>query len=160
MDAEPYLKSADNIVKGILKAYEMYEPDGLPIVFDVQMEAEALGCKLEWAKDNPPAVDTHVLETRDISELKLPTENDGRYPIVLEAARRIVAEIGGKVALYALICGPFTLAVHLRGTGLFSDIIKRHTKVDEIMSFCVQVCKDLAGMYAKTGGASSPWSIP
>ncbi|SDF58244.1 uroporphyrinogen decarboxylase family protein [Sporomusa acidovorans] len=151
VDAETYLKSADNIVKGIMKAYEMYQPDGLPIVFDVQMEAEALGCVLKWAKDNPPAVDVHVLEHKELSELKLPTERDGRYPIALEAARRLVAELGDKVALYALICGPFTLALHLKGTALFSDMIKRHEKVDELLAFCLQVCKDLSGMYAATG---------
>ncbi|MEN6566115.1 MAG: uroporphyrinogen decarboxylase family protein, partial [Veillonellales bacterium] len=80
IDAEEYLKSADNIVKGITKAYEMYKPDGLPVVFDVQMEAEAIGCELKWAKNNPPAVSKHVLETKELSELKLPTEKDGRYP--------------------------------------------------------------------------------
>jgi MtaA/CmuA family methyltransferase len=151
LDAESYLKSADNIVAGILKAYELYEPDGLPIVFDVQMEAEALGCKLKWAKDNPPAVDTHVLESKAIAEMKLPGKNDGRYPVALEAARRIVSAIGDKVALYALICGPFTLALHLKGTDLFSDMIKRHEKVHEVMGFCTEVCKNLAGMYAETG---------
>ncbi len=151
VDAETYLKDADNIVKGILKAYELYQPDGLPIVFDVQMEAEALGCTLKWSKDNPPAVDVHVLEHKELSELKLPTEKDGRYPIALEAARRLVAELGDKVALYALICGPFTLALHLKGTALFSDMIKRHEKVDEVMNFCTQVCKDLSKMYAATG---------
>ncbi|CQR72786.1 methylcobalamin:coenzyme M methyltransferase [Sporomusa ovata DSM 2662] len=151
VDAETYLKDVDNIVKGIMKAYELYQPDGLPIVFDVQMEAEALGCKLKWSKDNPPAVDVHVLEHKELSELTLPTEQDGRYPIALEASRRLVAELGDKVALYALICGPFTLALHLKGTDLFSDMIKRHEKVDEVMQFCTTVCKDLSRMYAATG---------
>jgi len=151
VDAQAYLLSADNIVKGILKAYEQYQPDGLSIVFDVQMEAEALGCTLKWSKNNPPAVATHILESKTVAELKLPTEQDGRYPIALEAARRIVAELGDKVALYALICGPFTLALHLKGTDLFSDMMKRHEKVDEVMAFCNQVCMDFSKMYAQTG---------
>lgn len=151
VDAETYLKSTDHIVEGIKKAYELYQPDGLPIVFDVQMEAEALGCTLKWSKDNPPAVDKHILEEKELSELTLPKETDGRYPIALEAARRLVAELGDKVALYALICGPFTLALHLKGTGLFSDMIKHKEKADELMAFCNEVCKDLARMYATTG---------
>jgi len=151
VDAEAYLLSADHIVNGILKAYELYEPDGLPIVFDVQMEAEALGCTLKWSKNNPPAVATHILESKTVAELQLPTEKDGRYPIALEAARRIVAALGDKVALYGLICGPFTLALHLKGTKLFSEMMKQHDKVDEVMAFCNQVCMDLSRMYAQTG---------
>lgn len=151
IDAEEYLKSADNIVKGITKAYEMYKPDGLPVVFDVQMEAEAIGCELKWAKNNPPAVSKHVLETKELSELKLPTEKDGRYPIALEAARKLVAALGDKIALYALICGPFTLALHLRGIKIFSEMMRKPEKVDELLTFCTQVGKDLAGMYAQTG---------
>ncbi|MDR7868315.1 MAG: uroporphyrinogen decarboxylase family protein [Sporomusaceae bacterium] len=151
VDAETYLKDADNIVRGILKAYELYQPDGLPVAFDIQMEAEALGCKVTWAKNNPPAVATHILEEKDLSELKLPTEKDGRYPIVLEAARKLVAAIGDKVALYALICGPFTLALHLRGTEFLTDMIEEPEKAADIIAFGTKVAKDLAGMYAKTG---------
>lgn len=151
VDAQAYLNSVDHIVNGIVKAYELYEPDGLPVIFDVQMEAEALGCTLKWAKNNPPAVATHILETKGIADLTLPTANDGRYPIALEASRRIVAALGDKVAIYGLICGPFTLALHLKGTDLFADMMKRHEKVDEVMAFCNQVCMDLSKMYVETG---------
>ncbi len=151
VDAETYLKDADHIVNGIMKAYEMYQPDGLPVVFDVQMEAEALGCTLKWSKTNPPAVDVHVLENKEISELKLPTEKDGRYPIALEAARQLVAKLGDKIAIYALICGPFTLALHLRGIKIFSEMMKKQDKVDELLALCTQVGKDLARMYAEAG---------
>lgn len=153
IDAETYLKDADNIVKGILKAYELYQPDGLPVLFDIQMEAEALGCQLKWAKRNPPAVATHVLDYKSLSELSLPTEKSDRYPIALEAARKLVAALGDKVAIYALICGHFTLALHLRGTDIFTDMIENPEKAAEIMSFCTEVGKDLARMYAETGVA-------
>lgn len=151
IDADVYLQSADNIVAGLLKAKELYQPDGLPIVFDVQMEAEALGCTLKWSKDNPPAVDKHVLDEKSLADLVLPTKEDGRYPIALEAARRMVQEVGDEIALYALICGPFTLALHLKGTPLFSDMIKRKEAADQVMEFCTKVCEDLAAMYAETG---------
>ena len=59
VSADDYLNSADLIVKGLKKAYELYQPDGLPIVFDLQMEAEVLGCQLRWAKQGPPSVVTH-----------------------------------------------------------------------------------------------------
>lgn len=151
LNAEEYLKSVDNIVAGVLKANEVYKPDGLPIAFDLQIEPEALGCDIKWAANNPPSVTSHVLEEKSVEDLKLPTENDGRYPIVLEAARRIAAEIGDETALYALICGPFTLASHLMGTNLFMDMIMDPDKVKKVMDYSTQVAKDFSKMYSTTG---------
>jgi len=37
--ADEYLRSADLIAQGLLRADELYAPDGLPITFDLQMEA-------------------------------------------------------------------------------------------------------------------------
>jgi len=47
MDAETYLKSPQNIVKGVKLAAEKYMADGVCAVFDLQIEAEALGCGLK-----------------------------------------------------------------------------------------------------------------
>lgn len=151
VDAETYLKDPDKIVAGIMKAYELYKPDGLPVVFDIQIEAEALGCELQWAKNNPPAVKTHILDNKNVSELKIPSKDDGRYPIVLEAARQLVDKIGDEVALYSLICGPFTLALHLRGTQFFTEMIEEPDMAHEILQFCTEVGKELSRLYGETG---------
>lgn len=68
-DAESYLKSGDLMAKGTLKAIEQYQPDGIPIAFDLQIEAEALGCQLQWAKENPPAVVGHVLADKSLARV-------------------------------------------------------------------------------------------
>ncbi|MBP1764773.1 MAG: hypothetical protein H6Q65_1831 [Firmicutes bacterium] len=149
--ADEYLQSADHIFNGIMKAYELYQPDGLPVVFDIQMEAEALGCEVKWAKKNPPAVKTHILDSKKLSELQLPAETDGRYPIALDAARKIVAAIGEKVAVYGLICGPFTLALHLKGTDIFTEMIEEPEEIEKLIEFCTLVGKDLSRMYAEAG---------
>src|SRR5512135_1428881 len=88
MSPEDYLKSEDAVVAGVTKAAELYKPDGLPVGFDLQIEAEAMGCELRWSPDNPPAVVKHSLEDRDFSEFKMPTLNDGRMPVFLNAAKR------------------------------------------------------------------------
>jgi len=62
VDAEAFLKSADHIVSGLEAAKKRYQPDGLPVVFDLQLEAEVLGCTLAWAKETPPSVATHPLD--------------------------------------------------------------------------------------------------
>ncbi len=151
MDAETYLKNADNIVAGIEKAYELYKPDGLPIVFDIQVEAEAIGCQLQWSKNNPPAVRTHILDQVPLEDLKIPSKDDGRYPIVLEAAEKLVKSIGDEVALYSLICGPFTLALHLRGTEFFTEMIEEPDKAKELLRYCTEVGKELSRLYGTTG---------
>ena len=149
---EEYFNNADLIVKGVTKAYEEYQPDGLPALFDLQVEAEALGCKLVYAKDNPPAVATHILEEGvTLDDLQLPTEKSGRFPIVLDATRRIVKKLGDKIAIYGLITGPFTLALHLRGTDIFYEMLDEPEKVEELMEFCKNVCINTAKMYIDAG---------
>ena len=44
--AAEFLRSADLLVEGLKKAHELYRPDGLPVTFDLQLEAEILG---SWA---------------------------------------------------------------------------------------------------------------
>jgi MtaA/CmuA family methyltransferase len=152
VDCETYFKNTELLVQGVVKAFELYQPDGLPALFDLQVEAEAMGCKLTYAKDNPPAVSSHVLEDGvKLSELKVPTEQDGRFPLVLEATRRIVKELGDKIAIYGLITGPFTLALHLKGTDIFYDMIDEPEEVEELMEFCKEVCINTAKMYMEAG---------
>lgn len=139
VDAEQYLKSPENMISGLTKAIELYKPDGIPVSFDLQLEAEILGCKLKWAKENPPAVLSHPLaEGIPLSSLKLPKPTDGRIPIVLETTRSLRAK-NPEIALYGLITGPFTLALHLLGTEIFMKLFEDQEYVMEVMDFCTQV---------------------
>ncbi len=152
VDCEDYFKNADRIVQGVTKAYELYQPDGLPALFDLQLEAEAMGCRLVYAKDNPPAVRSHILEEgRNLLDLRIPTEKDGRFPIALEATRRIVEALGDKIAVYGLVTGPFTLALHLRGTEIFYEMLDEPAAVEELMELCRKVCENTARMYIEAG---------
>ncbi|WP_073346472.1 uroporphyrinogen decarboxylase family protein [Caldanaerobius fijiensis] len=152
VNAEEYFKSSENIVKGVKKAYEMYNPDGLPALFDLQVEAEAIGCQLKYAETNPPSVATHPLEEgKAIKDLKIPGEKDGRFPIVLEAMRRICEDLGKEIAIYGLVTGPFTLALHLMGTDIFYQMVDEPEKVHELMGFCRDVCINTSRMYMDAG---------
>jgi uroporphyrinogen decarboxylase len=139
IDAESYLKSSKNIVEGLSKAIELYQPDGIPVVFDLQIEAEILGCKLVWSKENPPAVVSHPLANgTQLNSLLVPEKTDGRIPLVLEATvalREKFPELG----LYGLITGPFTLALHLLGTDIFMKLFEDVDYVHELMDFCTRV---------------------
>ncbi|HCR90931.1 MAG TPA: uroporphyrinogen decarboxylase, partial [Prolixibacteraceae bacterium] len=139
VDAEQYLKSTENMVSGLTKAIELYKPDGIPVCFDLQLEAEILGCRLNWAKENPPAVVSHPLaEGIALRSLKIPTTSDGRIPLVLETTKRLRSE-HPDIALYGLITGPFTLALHLMGTEIFMKLFEDPEHVAEVMDFCTRV---------------------
>jgi uroporphyrinogen decarboxylase len=151
VDAEQYLKSAENMVAGLNKAIELYKPDGIPVSFDLQLEAEILGCKLNWAKENPPAVVSHPLSDGiQLSSLKLPTPKDGRIPIVLETTRTLRAQ-HPEIALYGLITGPFTLALHLLGTEIFMKLFEDPEYVMEVMDFCTKVAIGYSEMLLDAG---------
>ena len=149
--ATEYLKSADNIVSGITKAIELYQPDGIPVIFDLQLEAEALGCDITWADNNPPAVTGHILTNgTKLSELKIPDKNSGRVPIAIEATKKL-RELHPDIALYGLITGPFTLTLHLLGTDIFMKMLEAPDEVIKIISFAGKVAKSMAHYYIEAG---------
>src|SRR5665648_1088987 len=131
----------------------LYSPDGMPIIFDLQVEAEILGCDLLWARDNPPSVKTHPFEGEKtiLCSCQIPTEESGRLPMILDAMRRTKEAVGDDIALYGLICGPFTLASHLRGSNIFMDMVKDPDYVKELVEFCGEVACKMADMYIKAG---------
>lgn len=149
--AGEYLQSAELMFKGVNKAIELYQPDGIPVAFDLQIEAEAMGCRLHWADDNPPSVISHPLsEGMPLSELKVPGANDGRIPVVLETAR-LLREQHTDLALYGLITGPFTLALHLLGTDIFMKMFEDPDYVHQLMNFTSDVAAKMAEHYIKAG---------
>lgn len=150
--ATEYLQSADLLVDGLKKAKELYRPDGLPVMFDLQVEAEILGCRLHWADEVPPAVVSHPMaEGKTIADLPELDETKGRFPIVVQALETLKKEIGDDTALYGLICGPFTLALHLLGNEIFLDMYDEEDKVLEVINYCAEVCIQSADIYLKHG---------
>lgn len=152
LSCEDYFKTKEHMVEGVLKANELYNPDGLPALFDLQVEAEAMGCELKYADDNPPCVATHPLESGiDLTAIEVPGENDGRFPVVLDATREIYDKLGKDIAIYGLITGPFTLALHLRGTNIFFDMMMSPDKAHQLFKFCEEVCINTSRMYIEAG---------
>jgi uroporphyrinogen decarboxylase len=150
-DAGSYLKSSEEIIKGVSQAIEEYQPDGVPVVFDLQMEAEILGCDLQWAPHNPPAVISHPLALgKTLSDLSLPKITDGRIPVAVEAAKALRKKFPD-IALYGLITGPFTLALHLMGTDIFMKLFEAPEEVNEVMEFCTQVGLKMSEYWIEAG---------
>ena len=60
-NATEVLTDEDKLVESLMAVNRQYDPDGQPVVFDLQIEAEILGCELAWAEKAPPSVVTHPL---------------------------------------------------------------------------------------------------
>lgn len=149
--ADAYLRDAKHIVAGIGAAVKRYRPDGIPSVFDLQIEAELLGCQLRWSKDTPPAVVSHPLtDGVKLGDLKIPAANTGRLAVAMDATRQLRAN-HPDLALYGLITGPFTLALHLMGTDIFMKMFDAPQEVNDTLAFCGKVCKAMAGYYVDAG---------
>ena len=151
--ATEMLTETDKMLQSILEAAKIYSPDGMPIIFDLQLEAEILGCELVWIDEGPPSVKTHPLtETTDIPcDCTLPKKTDGRIPIVLDVMGRVKKAVGDDIALYGLICGPFTLASHLRGNDIFMDMYDDEDYVRDLMTYAKKAVFNMIDYYIEAG---------
>ena len=151
VSAREFLRDDEKIVAGVQKAIDLYQPDGVPVVFDLQVEAEALGCEIAWSDDNPPMVSGHPLQSDvKLEDLGIPSLSDGRIGVCLSATRRLRAA-NPDVALYGLITGPFTLALHLLGTNIFLEMTDDPTGVGRLMEYASRVAKTMAEAYIDAG---------
>ena len=151
VNAKEYLQSSEDIVRGISEAIKLYDPDGIPVMFDLQIEAEILGCGLQWSEDNPPSVVSHpLMEGITLEQLPEYNEKKGRLPVVLEATRQLRKNYPD-IALYGLITGPFTLALHLLGTEIFTRMMMEPDSIREILEYTKQIAQKTAKYYMDAG---------
>lgn len=155
--ATEFLQNEDKMVQCLLEVHRMFKPDGECCIFDLQVEAEILGCDLAWADNGPPSVASHPLACDEDDEpivpcvCTIPGPSDGRIPLICGAMRRVKEAIGDTTGLYGLITGPFTLASHLRGSDLFMDMFDREEYVHSLLDYCTQVACKMAEYYVDAG---------
>lgn len=154
-DAPTLLTDARVLVEAVSASAERYHADGVCAAFDLQAEAEALGCTLHWPKNNPPAVTGHVLaegaQRKTLADLPEFTKTSGRLPIFFKATEELVKKIGDTTAVFALLCGPFTLALHLRGSTFIMDMIKKPDEAHSVLKFCAEISRKMGEWYMETG---------
>lgn len=149
--ATELLTNENKLLQCLIEVNRIYQPDGQPVIFDLQIEAEILGCGLKWADKAPPSVTTHPLHEKPIIPTKIPQKTEGRLPLVLNTMRKLKVAIGDKTALFGLICGPLTLASHLRGTDLFTDLIRKPDYANQLLNYTTQIAIKMAEYYIEAG---------
>lgn len=118
---------------------EKMDLDVFCLVADMSIEAEACGCQIQFHEKNLPTVISHPVKTSDdVMKLEIPDPyRDGRMPVFLEAMR--LAKDRYTILKVPIIIGPFTLASHLSGTGIYLDIRKDPEKVKLLLDYCQKV---------------------
>ena len=146
-DSFEMLKDEEKLLASILAAHALYSPDGLPIIFDLQLEAEILGCELAWNSKLVPIIKSHPLEATKTFFPLIPRADQGRLPLVLNVAKRLKTLIGNETALYGLVTGPLTLAFQLRGMLIFMDMFEDEAYFMKLINYCSRVCARIADFY-------------
>ena len=121
---EEGLKDPQLLYEAMCFTVDEMELDTFCLVADLSLEAEACGCEVRFKKADFPLVTSHPLTNIQGPEsLPVPDpQNDGRMPVLLEAMRRIKKNY--TLLKAAVVTGPFTLAAHLMGPGIYTDTIK------------------------------------
>lgn len=149
-NAKEILTDTDILYHALMEAHKLYQPDGMPVMFDLQIEAEILGCDLLWADKAPASVISHPVSNKEIPTKSI-TKEDGRIPVVLETLEKLKPQIGEDTALFGLICGPFTLASHLRGNEIFMDMFDDEEFINKLMAYTTKVSIEMAKIYIEAG---------
>ena len=111
---------ATSLANALQSCQRLFRYDGIVVLPDCTLEAEACGCELLWSEGQPPEVrapafrSVDALESVDTGSV----QHRGRIPAVQEAAGRLVQVAGRQVAVLGAITGPCTMGRHLLGEAL------------------------------------------
>ena len=153
--ADDYLRNPDLIARGVVETAKRYKADGIPLLFDLSVDAEAVGCKVNWWKDNVPRLPaTRAPRWKPPgnwdSHCRMKPRGDGRSSC-RRAGRPSRSSTRLDCALVGLYCGPLTLASHLAGVRIFTDVYKNKAFAHEILKFAGEVNAISAARYAALG---------
>ena len=152
--ADKYFQDPALIAEGIVAAARTYKADGIPLLFDLSVEAESMGCELEYWEDNVPSVRSHPCEKTTPQELglALPARDQGRWPTIFNAAGRAKPQLDEMdCALLGLVTGPLTLASHLAGVRIFTSVKKAPEFAHAVVKFAGEVCQRATQFYLEMG---------
>ncbi len=140
--------------RALSNAHKLFGYDVILNHFDPGLEAEALGCKIEW-QDNewPPVIVSHPLEDgADIYDLDTDDiENKGRIPVILEATKRLLITKGKEVPVAVMVTGPLTLARHLKGKAFTAELEQGNEEAFDLVEDTGSICLKLCRVYCELG---------
>jgi uroporphyrinogen decarboxylase len=137
------LTDAETQIKTLCALKETFRPDGMFVLMDLTVEAEALGLPIKFEENDTPSVSGHDIKTlEDLETLKAKwTGNGGRMDLFTDVVRGFSAKNEGLTGAYVI--GPFTLAGELMGSSeLTMSTILDPDLVTAFLEFSVDVITD------------------
>lgn len=140
-----------------------FEADNMGMGLGLRTLVESLGTKLQYPKNNVASIIEPVL--KDYSPLDdmplVNIEKDGRFPIILEAFKRLVDTFGDEKIISTGMAGPLTTAIGLIGTEKFlKDSLKNKENIHRLLEYssnCIIKCaKDLNAKLGISVSLSEP----
>ena len=148
------LSDAGLLSRSLLDAQRLFNYDAIINVFEPTLEAEACGCRIDWRQDDglPEVVSHPLAEGAAAADLDIANlETRGRLPAVLEATKRLVAIRGKEVAILGVITGPISLAKHLRGDALLTELNQGSQEASSVIALAGNVGLKLCRTYCELG---------
>lgn len=139
------IRFAESHVNGVKMAsaaastYRLFGFECAVAPFDLGIEAEALGCELNFYDDGSkrilyPTVKTKILKLGDELEIPENLTQSGRVPILKEAIALLKEDVGDDVAIGTYVLGPYTLAGQVMDLNdLLKNSFKKPEEVDKIL---------------------------
>lgn len=123
------------------------------VPFCLSLEAEALGCQLDWGTINrTPSVKKRAASKPDKFDVPEKLLERGRIPAVLEATEILQEHLGDEIVINAKVTGPFTIAGHVFGVSNFLSWVRTNPeRVHYAMQKTVEVTKELAKAFITHG---------
>jgi MtaA/CmuA family methyltransferase len=138
--------------------YELFGLESVVVPFDMGVEAEALGCGVNYYEDAEgilyPTISTKLADKVEDWDLQVPPNplEQGRVPVVVDAIRELKESVGDEVPVGAWVLGPFTLAGQLLELDdLFKKSFKKPDLVNKILDVLESFLIDLANHYREAG---------
>ncbi|MFQ5801076.1 MAG: MtaA/CmuA family methyltransferase [Candidatus Hydrothermarchaeales archaeon] len=138
--------------------YKLFGFESAVVPFDLGIEAEALGCEMNFYDDGSrrilyPTVKTKILKFGE--ELNIPDNlgERGRVPLLKEAITLLKEDVSGEVAVGTYVLGPYTLAGQVMDLNeLLKNSFKNPAEVDKILRKLSEVITIIA-QHLKDAGA-------
>jgi MtaA/CmuA family methyltransferase len=138
--------------------YRLFGLESVVVPFDMGVEAEAIGCGINYYEDSEgilyPTVSEKVADSVEDWDLQLPEKplDKGRIPVVVGAIKELKDTVGDEVAVGAWVLGPYTLAGQLfELDDLFKKSFKKPDAVHRALDVLEDFLVDLAALYREAG---------
>ena len=146
--------NANAMAELALAGHELLGFDTVMPEYSVHQESRALGCSVDWGdRDSMP--DAKDFPYADFSDIRIPDnflEMDS-VRVVLDAISILRKHVGGRVAIWGKVMGPWTLSYHMAGTQnlLLQVGMEEKEKVVKMLRQLMQVSIQFANAQLQAG---------